>query len=113
MKERCNLFASNGKKDPSWAFSCIVRSLQYQKERVEREEITGATLRNFVKAIKLFCEMSDIPVSWRKISRGLPKTRRYADDRAPTIEEIQKISEYSDRRIRGIVYTIQLHVLYY
>jgi hypothetical protein len=96
MKERCNLFASKGKKDPSWVFSFIVRFLQYQKERVEREEITGATLRNFVKAIKLFCEMSDIPVSWKKISRGLPKTRRYADDRAPTIEEIQKISEYPD-----------------
>jgi hypothetical protein len=106
MKERCNLFASKGKKDPSWVFSCIVRFLQHQKERVEREEITGATLRNFVKAIKLFCEMSDIPVSWKKISRGLPKTRRYADDRAPTIEEIQKISEYPDRRIKGIVYTM-------
>lgn len=43
MEERCNLFASKGKKDPSWIFSCIVRFLQYQKERVEREEITGAT----------------------------------------------------------------------
>jgi hypothetical protein len=106
MDERCNLFASKGKKDPNWAFSCIVRFLQYQKEGVEREEITGATLRNFVKAIKLFCEMSDIPVSWKKISRGLPKTRRYADDRAPTIEEIQKISEYPDRRIKGIVCTM-------
>jgi hypothetical protein len=52
MKERCNLYASKGKKDPSWVFSCIVRFLQYQKERVEREEITGATLRNFVKATK-------------------------------------------------------------
>jgi hypothetical protein len=106
MKERCNLFASKGKKNPGWIFSCIVRFLQYQKERVEREEITGATLRNFVKAMKLFCEMSDIPVSWIKISRGLPKTRRYTDDRAPTIEEIQKISEYPDRRIKGIVYTM-------
>jgi hypothetical protein len=47
MKERCNLFASKGKTDPSWAFSCIVRFLQYRKERVEREEIKGATLRNF------------------------------------------------------------------
>ena len=39
-----------------WAFNVIIRFLQYQKERVEKEEITGATLRNFVKAIKLFCE---------------------------------------------------------
>ena len=35
-----------------------------------------------------------------------PKTRRYADDRAPTIGEIQKICEYPDRRIKGIVYTM-------
>jgi hypothetical protein len=106
MDERCNLFAAKGEKDPNWAFSCIVKFLQYQKERVEREEIAGATLRNFVKAIKLFCEMSDVPISWKKINRGLPKIRRFADDRAPTLEEIQKISEYPDRRIKGIVYTM-------
>lgn len=50
--------------------------------------------------------MSDIPVAWKKISRGLPKIRRYADDGAPTIEEIQKICEYPDRRIKAIVYTM-------
>jgi hypothetical protein len=106
MEERCNLFAANGLKDPNWAFSCIVKFFQFQRERVEKEEITGASLRNFVKAIKLFCEMSDVPVTWKKISRGLPKTRRYADDRAPTIEEIQKICEYPDRRIKAIVCTM-------
>jgi hypothetical protein len=106
MEERCNLFAVKGRRDQNWVFSSIVKFLQYQKERVEREEITGATLRNFVKAIKLFCEMSDIPISWKKINRGLPKIRRYADDRAPTMEEIQKICKYPDRRIKGIVYTM-------
>jgi hypothetical protein len=40
MEERCNLFASKGIKDPSWAFGSIVRFLQFQKERVEKEEIT-------------------------------------------------------------------------
>jgi hypothetical protein len=25
MEERCNLFASKGKKDPNWAFSCICK----------------------------------------------------------------------------------------
>ena len=48
MEERCNLFVAKGKKDPNWAFSCIIKFLQYQKERVEREEITGATLHNFI-----------------------------------------------------------------
>jgi hypothetical protein len=106
MKERCNEFASSGLKDPSWAFHCIIRFMQFQRERVEREEITSSTLRNFVKAIKLFCEMSDIAIAWKKINRGLPKTRRFADDRAPTLEEIQSICDYPDRRIKGIISTM-------
>ena len=73
---------------------------------MEREEITAATLYNFVKALKLFCEMSEIPISWKKITRGLPKVRRFADDRAPTIEEIRKMTEYPDRRMKAIIYTM-------
>ena len=95
-----------GLRNPNWAFNCIVNFLQFQKERVEKAEITGATLRNFVKAIKLFCEMSDIPITWKKITRGLPKLEDMLMIRAPTIEEIQKICEYPDRRIKGIVYTM-------
>jgi len=30
----------------------------------------------------------------------------YADDRAPTIEEICKLAEYPDRRINAIIYSI-------
>ena len=62
MKERCNQFAA-GTRDPIWAFGCTIKFLQHQQERVEKEEATGATLRNFLKSIKLFCEMSDIPCS--------------------------------------------------
>lgn len=50
--------------------------------------------------------MSDIAIAWKKINRGLPKIRRFADDRAPTIEEIQNICDYPDRRIKGIVSTM-------
>ena len=69
-------------------------------------EISPATLKNFVKAIKLFCEMTDIEIKWNKITRVVPKTKRYADDTAPTLEEIQKIVEYSTRQIIDIVYTL-------
>lgn len=68
-----------GKMNPNWVFDCVLQFLQFQKERVEKGEITGATLKNFVKPIKLFCEMSDIPVPWKKTTRGLPKIRRFAD----------------------------------
>jgi integrase len=48
----------------------------------------------------------DITIPWNKITRGIPKGRKYANDRAPTIEEIRKMLEYPDRRIRPIIYTM-------
>lgn len=42
----------------------------------------------------------------RSNSNNCPKGKRYANDRAPTIEEIHKIIEYPDRRIKPIVYAM-------
>jgi hypothetical protein len=56
--------------------------------------------------MKLFCEMNDIYISWKKISRGVPRGREAANDRAPTKEEIQRLLEYPDRRIKPVVYTM-------
>jgi len=50
--------------------------------------------------------MNDIHVKWKKITTGLPKERKYAEDRAPTIDEIQKLIEYPDRRIKAIIFTM-------
>jgi hypothetical protein len=83
-----------------------LKFVQFQKDRVDKKEITGATLRNYVKSIKLFCEMADMPIPWKKITRGLPKGKKYADDRIPTVEEIRKVLEYPDRRIKAIVCTM-------
>ena len=80
--------------------------MQFQKNCVETGEITASTLRNFVKPLKLFCEMSDIVIPWKRITRGLPRARMAANDRAPNLEEIQKICEYPDRRIKAIIYTM-------
>ena len=46
--------------------------------------------------------MNEISIPWKRVDKGLPKARNYADDRAPTIEEIRKIVEYPDRRIKPI-----------
>jgi len=50
--------------------------------------------------------MNDILIPWKKISKALPRARKFADDRAPTIEEIRRITEYPDRRIKSIVCTM-------
>jgi integrase len=107
IEERCRSFAEIAKKDNNkWVLNNVLGFLLIYKERVERKEISGATLRNYVKSIKLFCEMNDILIPWKKITRGLPKGRKFADDRAPTIEEIYRLIEYPDRRIKAIVYTM-------
>jgi hypothetical protein len=50
--------------------------------------------------------MNDLTINWRRISKGLPKARNASNDRAPTIEEIRKLVEYPDRRIKPIVYAM-------
>jgi integrase len=106
FEERCNTFAYKGRGNSNWAFNNIIRFLYYQKKRVEKKDITAGTLHNYIKTLKMFCEVTDIVIPWKKITRGLPKGRMYADDRAPTLEEIHKIIEYPDRRMKPIIYTM-------
>jgi hypothetical protein len=50
---------------------------------------------------------SDAPINnWKRIIRGIPSGRKAANDRAPTIEELQQLVEYPDRCIKPIVYTM-------
>jgi hypothetical protein len=53
--------------------------------------------------------MNDISISWKKITRGLPRCRRFAEDRAPTIEEIRHIVEFPDRRIKAVLLSPKLY----
>lgn len=47
--------------------------------------------------------MNRINIVWDIISRSLPKVKQHANDRIPTVEEIKKLIEYPDRRIKPIV----------
>ena len=49
--------------------------------------------------------MADLPVAWKKITRGLPRGRRYADDRISTLEEL----EQSTARISELVGAIKTY----
>ena len=43
---------------------------------------------------------------WKKLTRGLPKAKNYADDRVPRLDEIQKIMAYPDWRMKVIICTM-------
>ena len=106
LKEKCLTFVNNGQSNVNWVFINILKFVLFHKERIHKKEISGATLINYLKAIKLFCEMSDLSINWKKITRGLSRGKRYANDRIPTLAEVRKIVEYPDRRIKPIVYTM-------
>jgi len=103
LDERCKIFIDKSKENSNYPLSCSFKFIIYLKERMERKEIVVSTIYNYLKPIKLLCEMNDIQVKWKKVTAGLPKERKYAEDRAPTIEEIQKLIEYPDRRIKSII----------
>ncbi len=92
--------------DNNWFRISLIQFFEFQKERARRNDIAFSTISNYYKAIKLFVDMNfDNPVvNWKKVSKGIPSGRKAANDRAPTIDELKKLSEYPDRRIKSIVY---------
>jgi len=107
LSEQAKQFISNSNKNgKSWVTASVMKFLSFHKERVERGEIVAGTIRNYYKPVKLFLEQNEIELPWRKITRGLPRGRKHAADRAPTVKEIQKLIEYPDRRIKAIVFTM-------
>jgi hypothetical protein len=108
INEQAKQFLENTKRNPQWTEDEFINFVSFQLQRVSRGEITESTIKNYYRPTKLFCEMNGCShmINWKMISRGLPKGRQAANDRAPTMEEIRKLVEYPDRRIKPIVSTM-------
>jgi hypothetical protein len=108
IEERATIVFEKANEDRRWFESQIFRYVIYNKQKVENKEIVAGTLKNYLKIIRLFCRMNDVEdlIHWNKIKISMPKVKEYADDRAPTIDEIRKLVEYDDIRIKPTVYTM-------
>ncbi|MGA9150146.1 MAG: hypothetical protein WBZ36_06190, partial [Candidatus Nitrosopolaris sp.] len=93
-------FKSKGKE---WAQKCLMRFIGHLNEQVKEGKFGRGTIRNYYKTVKRFCDSQDIELGWKRITSGLGKVKRVANDRAPTSEEIQRLIQYPDRRIKPIV----------
>lgn len=104
LEQKCDKLLELARNDPPLFNSNLVRYCNEQKRRIESGEISEGTMRNYVKAIRLFCEMNEINIFWKKITKGLPVAIQASDDRSPTLEEISLlIKDYPDRRLKVIV----------
>ena len=103
VEKQSSTFYKKAKKNYDWLQQQLMNFIVFQKERVSKGEISESTIPNYYKAVKLFCEMNDIVLNWKKITKGMPRGRQAVTDRVPTDEEIKKLIENSDKRIRTIV----------
>jgi hypothetical protein len=88
-EDQAKQFLIKARQDPQWVQDNLRNFIAFQIERVR-------------------CEMNDSVqlINWKLITRGMPRGRQPAIDRAPTEEEIPKLIEYPDRRIKPIVFTM-------
>ena len=106
VSQQASEFLEKAKTDAVWAQRSIMRFVESQKERASTGQIALVTIRNYYKAIKLLCDMNELVLGWKKITKGLPKQIHASNDRTPTIEEIKKLIEYPDRRLKAIIFTL-------
>jgi hypothetical protein len=100
-------FVARAKQDPQWGQKVVIDHMLKEKERFLNKEIEASSVRSKMKPIKLLLEMNDVTgVNWAKISRMMPSARRYALDRAPTVQELRQIITNSDLRFQAIVLTM-------
>ena len=60
VDQQALLFLENVQKNQPLQQNNLLRFFKFQMVRVRHMELATATLRNYYRAIKLFCEMNDI-----------------------------------------------------
>ncbi len=70
---------------------------------LEREKLSGATIANYVKAVKSWLDFNGIHIEQRVKIRGRDDVTRVADERLPTPEELRRIFNAADLRKKPLV----------
>jgi len=106
VDEQAQAFLDRPRQEPGWANDSIRQYILEHRKRVDSEQITAGRLKGLFTPIKMFCDGYDdvsASINWKRIKKVMPSPQQYADDRAYSLEEIKKLLDYPDRRLRSIV----------
>lgn len=104
--ERFNTFAEFAKQDNNWLKSLLSLYFNYLYKRREAKEIRTGTANNIKTVIKKITKQLDINFEWKKIDNLFGASALYSNDIAYSLEEINKLCEYPDPRIKPLVYVM-------
>ena len=75
--------ASSSDSNNKYAKDCVMTFIRHLKDRINSNDLSGGTLKNYYFAVKLFYQANDIQLNWKWIQRGLPPASTVANDRIP------------------------------
>ena len=99
-EEIVSKYAGDNMKEVIRLLRIVEDYVLFLQAKISNGEITAGTAHSMIPPVKLFCEMNDIILNWRKISKLLPHGNGNAMDEAYTRELIKKMLEYSDLRAK-------------
>ncbi|WP_458744738.1 hypothetical protein [Candidatus Nitrosocosmicus sp. T] len=75
IDEKANQFYEFIIQDPKTFQNAFLNYILFQNDRARRGEISESTIPNYYKPVKLFCDMNDVVINWRLVTRGIPRIK--------------------------------------
>jgi len=92
-------FVEKATSDKKWGEAVVV---DFAKSAMDRK-LAGGSVVLLIAPVKKFCKMNDVPINWDRVGAHLPRQRKYASDRAPTMEEVKLLLQDADLRLKAII----------
>ena len=105
LEERLSNLYYKAKANTEW-LQDLINPITVQKERADEGKIKESSIPNYYKPVKLFCDMNNIVINWKLVTKGMPRWIAAANDRTPTLDEIFQMLKYPDISIKPIILTI-------
>ena len=78
IQEKLYNLCHKAKSNTQWLHDYLIEFITFQKERIGKGKgkMSASTVSNYIKPIKLFCDMNNIVINWKIITKGMSKMQK-------------------------------------